>query len=45
MDVNDLRAIATVICFAIFIGIVAWTFSRRNRDDFEEASKLHFDQD
>ncbi|MEY4363922.1 MAG: hypothetical protein RLZZ24_1274 [Pseudomonadota bacterium] len=45
MDVNDLRAIATVICFAIFIGIVAWTFSRRNRDDFEEASKLPFDQD
>ena len=45
MDVNDLRAVATVVCFAIFIGIVVWTYSRRNREDFEEASKLPFDQD
>jgi cytochrome c oxidase cbb3-type subunit 4 len=45
MDVNDLRSIATVVCFVIFIGIVVWTYSRRNREDFEEASKLPFDQD
>jgi cytochrome c oxidase cbb3-type subunit 4 len=45
MDVNDLRAIATVVCFVIFIGIVVWTYSRRNREDFEEAAKLPFDQD
>jgi cytochrome c oxidase cbb3-type subunit 4 len=45
MDVNDLRTVATVICFVIFIGIVVWTYSRRNREDFEEASKLPFDQD
>ena len=45
MDVNDLRSVATVICFIIFIGIVVWTYSRRNREDFEEASKLPFDQD
>ena len=45
MDVNDLRTVATVVCFAIFIGIVVWTYSRRTRDDFEEASKLPFDQD
>jgi len=45
MDVNDLRSVATVVCFVIFIGIVVWTYSRRNREDFEEASKLPFDQD
>ena len=45
MDVNDLRSIATVVCFVIFICIVVWTYSRRNREDFEEASKLPFDQD
>jgi cytochrome c oxidase cbb3-type subunit 4 len=45
MDVNDLRTVATVICFVIFIGIVVWTYSRRNREDFEEAAKLPFDQD
>jgi cytochrome c oxidase cbb3-type subunit 4 len=45
MDVNDLRSIATVVCFVIFIGIVVWTYSRRNREDFEEAAKLPFDQD
>lgn len=45
MDVNDLRSVATVVCFVLFIGIVVWTYSRRNREDFEEASKLPFDQD
>ena len=45
MDVNDLRAIATVLCFVLFIGIVVWTYSRRNREAFDEAAKLPLDQD
>jgi cytochrome c oxidase cbb3-type subunit 4 len=45
MDVNDLRAITTVISFAIFIGILVWAFSRRNKEDFEAAAKLPLDQD
>jgi cytochrome c oxidase cbb3-type subunit 4 len=45
MDVNDLRVVATVLSFAVFIGILVWTYSRRNREDFEEAAKLPFDQD
>jgi cytochrome c oxidase cbb3-type subunit 4 len=45
MDVNDLRAVTTVISFAIFIGILVWAFSRRNKEDFEAAAKLPFDQD
>ena len=45
MDVNDLRAITTVISFVIFIGIMVWAFSKRNNKDFEEAARRPFDQD
>ncbi|MEN9711897.1 MAG: hypothetical protein RLY90_158 [Pseudomonadota bacterium] len=45
MDVNDLRAITTVISFAVFIGILVWAFSKRNKENFDEAAKLPFDQD
>ncbi|MBU3646874.1 MAG: cbb3-type cytochrome c oxidase subunit 3 [Limnohabitans sp.] len=45
MDVNDLRAITTVISFALFIGIMVWAFSRRNKEDFDAAAKLPLDQD
>lgn len=45
MDVNDLRAATTVISFAVFIGIIVWAYSKRNKVDFEEASKLPLDQD
>jgi cytochrome c oxidase cbb3-type subunit 4 len=45
MDVNDLRAATTVISFTVFIGIIVWAYSKRNKEDFEEASKLPLDQD
>jgi cytochrome c oxidase cbb3-type subunit 4 len=45
MDVNDLRVATTVISFVVFIGIMVWAFSRRNKEDFEVASKLPLDQD
>jgi cytochrome c oxidase cbb3-type subunit 4 len=45
MDVNDLRAATTVISFAVFIGIIVWAFSKRNKKDFEEAAQLPLDQD
>jgi cytochrome c oxidase cbb3-type subunit IV len=45
MDVNDLRVITTVFSFTVFIGIMVWAFSRRNKEDFEAASKLPLDQD
>jgi cytochrome c oxidase cbb3-type subunit 4 len=45
MDVNDLRAVTTVISFAIFVGIMVWAFSRRNKEDFDAAAKLPLDQD
>ena len=45
MDVNDLRIATTLISFALFICIMVWAFSRRNKEDFEAASKLPLDQD
>jgi cytochrome c oxidase cbb3-type subunit 4 len=45
MDVNDLRVVTTVISFVIFIGILVWTFSKRNKEDFDEAAKLPFDHE
>ena len=44
-DVNTLRAMATVLSFMTFIGIVVWAYSRRNAADFEEASRLPFEKD
>ncbi len=44
-DINTLRSIATVASFITFLGIWIWAYSRRNAADFEEASKLPFEQD
>ena len=44
-DVNTLRAMATVLSFMTFIGIVVWAYSRRNAADIEEAARLPFEQD
>jgi cytochrome c oxidase cbb3-type subunit 4 len=40
MDVLDLKSLYTVGCFALFIGIAVWAFSRRKKAEFEEAAKL-----
>ncbi|WP_213953922.1 cbb3-type cytochrome c oxidase subunit 3 [Variovorax sp. dw_954] len=45
MDLTTLRIGATVACFLVFMGILAWTFSPRNTRRFEEASQLPFEQD
>jgi cytochrome c oxidase cbb3-type subunit 4 len=45
MDVNDLRVVTTLLEFAVFIGIMVWAYSARNKEDFEAASKLPLDQD
>ena len=42
MDINDLRSIVTVISMLTFLGIVAWVWSKRNKDRFEEAAQLPF---
>jgi cytochrome c oxidase cbb3-type subunit 4 len=45
MDINDLRALTTVLSFAVFIGILVWAFSKRHKQDFEEAARLSLDLD
>ena len=45
VDITDLRSLATVLSFVTFIGIVAWAWSRRNKESFDEAANLPFEQD
>jgi cytochrome c oxidase cbb3-type subunit 4 len=45
MDINTLREVATVACFATFVGILVWTFRRSNRRQFDDAAQLPFQQD
>jgi cytochrome c oxidase cbb3-type subunit IV len=42
MDVNDLRSIVTVVSLVVFLGIVAWAWSKRNKASFDEAAQLPF---
>ena len=45
MDITTLRSMATVACLVLFLAIVAWAYARRNRDRFEEAAQLPFEQE
>ena len=45
MDINLLRSIVTVVAFVVFIGIVFWAWSARNKARFDEAARLPFEQD
>ncbi len=45
MDITTLRIVTTLVSFAIFLGIAAWAYKRSNRDRFEEAARLPFEQE
>lgn len=45
MDVMDLRAIITVVSLVIFLLIVVWAYSSRQKKRFEEAANLPFADD
>ena len=45
MDINMLCSIVAVLALAVFIGIVLWAWSGRNRARFDEAARLPFEQD
>lgn len=45
MDINTLRSIVTVVALVVFVGIVVWAWSARNRTRFEEAARLPFEND
>jgi cytochrome c oxidase cbb3-type subunit 4 len=45
VDINDVRALFTVLAFILFSGIVWWAYSDRRKLDFEEAARLPMDDD
>jgi cytochrome c oxidase cbb3-type subunit 4 len=45
MDITTLRIAATLVAFVTFIGILVWAYSRRNKQGFDEAARLPFEQD
>ena len=45
MDINELRSIATVGSFILFVTILVWTWTKRNSRDFKEAANLPFVED
>lgn len=41
MDVNDLRSVVTVLLLVMFLGIVAWVYSKkRDMRSFDECAAL-----
>ena len=42
MDINELRILITVLSFIVFISIVYWAYSGRQRQRFAEAANLPF---
>jgi cytochrome c oxidase cbb3-type subunit 4 len=45
MDLNDLRSAVTLMSFAMFIGLVVWTWQRKRLAAFEEAARLPFEDE
>ncbi len=45
MDINELRTIATVGSFILFVTILFWTWVKRNIRDFKESANLPFVED
>ncbi|MDR0480016.1 MAG: cbb3-type cytochrome c oxidase subunit 3 [Burkholderiaceae bacterium] len=43
--INLLRVITTVASFVMFIVIAVWAWSARNRERFDEAAQLPFEQE
>ena len=42
MDVNDLRIAVTVSGFVLFLALMAYTWNRRRKAEYEEAAMLPF---
>jgi len=45
MDITFLRIVSTLVSLATFLGILAWVYLGRNRQDFDAAAQLPFEQD
>lgn len=42
MDINLLRSLITLVSLAMFIGLMVWTWNRRQKRGFDEAAQLPF---
>lgn len=45
MDLNDARALVTVLAFVTFVGICLWAYSRGAKRGFDQAQMLPFSDD
>ena len=45
MDIELARALMTLVMFAVFVGIVVWAWSGKQRDRFEAASQLPLEEE
>jgi cytochrome c oxidase cbb3-type subunit 4 len=45
MDSGTISGIVTAVFIVVFIGIVWWAYSKRNKQRFEDAGKLPFEDE
>lgn len=45
METGTFRGLITLFLIVAFLGIVVWAYSRRRRQDFDEAANLPFADD
>ncbi len=45
MDITTMRIVVTVASMVCFIGIAVWAYARSNKERFDEAAHLPFEQD
>ena len=45
MDITIMRVVVTLISLAFILGVWVWAYSRSNKERFEEAAQLPFEQD
>jgi cytochrome c oxidase cbb3-type subunit IV len=45
MDINDIRAVLTVLGFVGFVGIFLWAYGRGAQSEFETAQAIPFADD
>lgn len=45
MDAGLLGSIGTVLFFVVFVAIVWWAFHRENKQKFDDAAQLPFQED
>ena len=45
MDINDFRGVITAVTMIAFLGICAWAWSSRRKQDFEKVAELPLEED